>query len=150
MQTHGHPVQRSWLGPAVAIGSVAVGSALIAAWNPGDTGQPLCTSQLAFGVDCPFCGGMRCVNSLVRGDVLAAADHNVLLAVALPLVAIGLAVWLWRSMHGQTTPVPWPTERRRSMLLGAAIVVGLVVFTVLRNVGGPPWVEWLHSTSYLG
>ena len=147
---HTHPGAPRWVGPAVAVGSVAVGSALIAAWNPGDDGQVLCTSQAAFGVDCPFCGGMRCVNALVRGDLLGAADHNVLLAVALPLVALGLVVWLWRSWQGRPTPVPWPADARRSLALGAVVVVALIGFTVLRNVGGPAWVEWLHSTTYLG
>jgi len=141
---------RRWVGPAVAVGAAAVGTALIAAWNPGDTGQVLCTSQAAFGVDCPFCGGMRCVNALARGDLLAAADHNVLLAVALPLAAVGLLVWLWRSWRDRPTRFPWPRDSRASATLGAVIVVGLVAFTVARNVGGPEWAEWLRSTVHVG
>lgn len=136
-----------WVGPAVAVGAVACGCVLTAAWNPGDDGVALCASQSVFGVDCPFCGGMRCVNALTRGDWLAAADHNVLLAVALPLVAVGLLVWLWRSWRGRTTPVPWPSSARASIALGAVVVVVLAAFTVARNVGGPAWVDWLASTS---
>ena len=135
------------VAPAVAVGAVACGCLLTAAWNPGDDGIPLCASQAVFGVDCPFCGGMRCVNALTRGDWAAAADHNVVLAVALPLVAVGLLVWLWRSWQGRPTPAPWPSSARASIALGAVVVVALAAFTVARNVGGPGWIDWLASTS---
>jgi hypothetical protein len=143
----GAPSRARWLAPAVTIGAVACGCALTAAWNPGDAGVPLCASQSVFGVDCPFCGGMRCVNALTRGDWLAAADHNVLLAIALPLTAVGLLAWLWRSWRGRPTPVPWPSSTRASIALGTVVVVALAAFTVARNVGGPAWADWLASTS---
>jgi hypothetical protein len=117
-----------WLRPVVAGAVVACGCAAIALVDPGD---------------CPFCGGLRCVNALVRGDWLAAADHNVLLAVVLPLVALGWLVTLVRALQGR------PIRRPRippAGLIGIALF--LVAFTVARNVGGPAWVEWLNSATY--
>jgi hypothetical protein len=132
----------------MTLGAVAAGSLAIGAWNPSDTGPAVCWSQAVFGVDCPFCGGLRCVNSLVRGDWLAAADHNVVLAVALPIIAIALVVWLVRSIQDRPMPTPWPTTARTSIGVGVAAVVFLVAFTVMRNVDGSPWMEYLHSTVY--
>ena len=51
------------LGAATMCGCVAV-----AAMNPGDDGVPLCWSRSVFGVDCPFCGGLRATNALLRGQ----------------------------------------------------------------------------------
>jgi hypothetical protein len=132
-----------WLRPVVAGAVVACGCAAIALVDPGDSGTSVCWSKSLLGVDCPFCGGLRCVNALVRGDWLAAADHNVLLAVVLPLVALGWLVTLVRALQGR------PIRRPRippAGLIGIALF--LVAFTVARNVGGPAWVEWLNSATY--
>mgnify|MGYP006278244241 CR=1 FL=1 len=137
-----------WVAPAISLGAVAGGCVAIAAWNPTDTGPTVCWSQAVFGVDCPFCGGLRCVNSLMHGDWLAAADHNVVLAVALPVVAIALVVWLVRSLQDRPMPTVWPRSAKLSLGLGIAVAVFLIAFTVVRNVGGAPWMEWLHSTTY--
>jgi hypothetical protein len=134
---------RPWARP-LAVGAVAAcGCAAIALANPGDDGIPLCWSQGIFGVDCPLCGGIRCVNALVRGDWGAAADHNVLLAVALPLAAVAWTVWLVRALQGR------PLRRLRPpSWVWAAVVVVLVAFTVVRNVGGTEWAQWLASDTF--
>jgi len=138
------------VAPAVTIGAVAGGCLLTAAWNPGDDGVAICASKSVLGIDCPFCGGMRSVNALTRGDWAAAADHNVVLAVVLPLVAVGLLVWLWRSWRDRPTPFPWPRSAAGSLTLGTVVVVLLIAFTVARNVGGPAWVDWLGSSTWTG
>ena len=138
-----------WVAPAMTLGAVAGGCLAIAAWNPTDTGPTVCWSQAVFGVDCPFCGGLRCVNSLMHGDWLAAADHNVVLAVALPIIALALVVWLVRSIQDRPMPTLWPTSARGSLVLGIAAIVFLVAFTVVRNVDGSPWMEYLHSNVYV-
>jgi hypothetical protein len=102
---------------------------------------PVCWSQGIFGVDCPLCGGLRCVNSLVRGDLVAAADHNVLLAAVLPVVAVVWAVWMVAAARGRRLHLP----RAPKWLLGAAGVV-VLAFTVARNVDGGPFIDWLASS----
>lgn len=132
-----------WRAPVAVGAAVAAGTIAIAAWNPGDSGVSVCWSKSLLGVDCPLCGGLRCVGSLARGDWLAAADHNVLLAVALPLLVAVWAVWLVRSLRDEPFALPRPS---RAAWVGLAVLV--VTFTVARNVGGPGWVDWLSSATY--
>ena len=47
------------------------------------------------GAWCPGCGSLRAVNDLTHGDVLAAASSNLVLVLALPVLAllwVGLAL----------------------------------------------------------
>lgn len=114
----------------------------VAAWNPGDGGTPLCASQALFRVDCPLCGGLRCTGSLLRGDWLAAADHNVLLAVALPLAAVAWAVWLVASWRDR--PLPRLDVGRSWWIAGLA---ALAVFTLVRNSDANALFIWLGSSA---
>lgn len=123
---------------------VAGGGALaIAAWNPGDDGIPFCFSRHLFGIDCPACGGLRTVNSLMHGDLIGAADHNVLLALLLPLTAIVWLAWFVEPLTGRRITIPDPP---RWMIVSIAVLLG--AFTVVRNMGGPAWAQWLASGSY--
>ncbi len=140
------PTERSaplWHKPAKVGAAVAAGSIAIALWNPTDGGAPLCWSKGFLGVDCPFCGGLRCVNSLVRGDWLAAADHNVLLAVVLPVAAVLWVVWMVKAVRGEKFELP-----KVPLVAWIGVVVVLVAFTVARNVGGPAWADWINSGVY--
>ncbi len=123
-------------------GAALCGSAAIALMNPTDTGLPVCWSAGVFGVDCPLCGGLRCVNSLVRGDVVAAADHNVLLAVALPIVAIVWALWMWAAVRGREWN--WP---RVPVWAWTALGVCVAAFTAVRNLDLGPVAHYLAATS---
>jgi hypothetical protein len=132
----------AWHRPAAVGAAVACGCAAVALWNPGDGGTPLCWSQSVLGIDCPLCGGLRATNALLRGDWAAAADHNVLLAVLLPLAAVAWLAWLICSVRGKRFPVP-----RLPSAAWIGIGVALIVFTVVRNVGGNPVFDWLAATA---
>lgn len=131
-----------WRTPALIGAGVAAGCAVVAVVNPTDSGVPICWSQGVFGIDCPLCGGLRCTNALLRGDLTAAADHNVLLAVALPVIAVLWAVWLYRSIKGERFRLPSPPK----WLIGAAAIL-VLAFTVARNVDSSGWIGWLASTA---
>jgi hypothetical protein len=132
----------AWHRP-VAVGAVvACGCAAVAVWDPGDGGTPLCWSQAVLGIDCPLCGGLRATNALLRGDWSVAADHNVLLAVLLPLAVVAWAVWLLRAVRGEPFHLP-----RLPPAAWVGIGVALVGYTVVRNVGGNPVFDWLAATA---
>ncbi|MHB1137402.1 MAG: DUF2752 domain-containing protein [Microthrixaceae bacterium] len=133
----------SWRKPLLAGVAAAAGCVAIVAVDPTDTGVPICWSQGLFGVDCPLCGGLRATNTLLRGDLLAAADHNVIVAVGLPIVAVVWVVWVLAQVAGRPFRLP---RVPRSLL--AVTAVAVLAFTIGRNVGGPDWVDWLASTTY--
>ena len=139
--TTGAPGRR-WVAPAAVGAAVAAGTLAVAAMSPSDGGTPICLSRSLLGVDCPLCGGLRIEDLLAAGDLLAAADHNVLLAVLLPLLAIGWAVWMVRSLLDRPTRVP----RLPSWSLVTAGIV-MVVFGVARNLGDDGVLGWLAATA---
>ena len=112
-------------GLAFAAGATAY----VAAVDPSRGGAyPLCPSRLVLGLDCPACGGLRGTHDLLRGDVAAALDHNLLLPLWLALAAAAAAVWLL-PLAGQRAPALRPS---RWLVFGGAALAA--AFTVLRNV----------------
>ena len=79
----------------------------------------------------------------MRGRFLEAADHNVLVAIALPLVAVIWVIWVAMAITGRPFRIPRPPT-----WLIAVLAVLVASFTVLRNTGGPAWVDWLASGTY--
>ncbi len=51
---------------------------------------PVCPTKALLGIDCPGCGSLRMLYSLLHGNLLAAAGFN-----ALALVAVVLLVWAY-------------------------------------------------------
>ena len=85
---------------------------------------------------CPGCGGLRAVNDLSNGHVLAAASSNLAFIVALPFVLLGLTVWSVDRWRGHRREIPMSVIRPT-----VYAVVGLVLaFTVLRNLAIGSWL----------
>ncbi len=128
---------------SMAIGAVA-GCALVALVDPNEGGRyPTCPTRALLGIDCPACGTLRGLHALSRGRVGLALDHNVLLALAVP---VGLVVWWsWvRSALGlpvRAVAAPgWTVPR---WIVPVTVTVA-VAFTVLRNLPVAS-LEWLGS-----
>lgn len=137
----GGSADRRWVAPLLTGGALLASCAAVVAVDPGDGGTPVCLSKTIFGVDCPFCGGLRAANSMLRGHWFAAADHNLLLAVALPATAALWLVWMVQSLRGRDLRIP--RIRRPVLWAGVALVVA---FTVLRNLPvDSGWIHWLAS-----
>jgi hypothetical protein len=121
----------------LAAGALA-GCALLAVVDPNAPGRyPLCPTKALFGLDCPACGTLRGLHSLTRGRLLEALDHNLLLLVAVPIMA-----WAWVGLVARALGRPWtPPALPRWGL--AAVVVVLVAFAVVRNLGltGLTWLD---------
>jgi hypothetical protein len=130
-----------------AVGVIAA-TLYVRAVDPNVPGHyPGCPTQLLLGIDCPGCGGLRAVHALANGDIAAAADHNILALVALPVVIVLWVMWVRRAWRD---PAPAPTEHvaiadastadtlpRRPWWQRAAmptLFAVLVAYTVARNV----------------
>jgi hypothetical protein len=113
-------------GVAVTAGAVVV----LFLFDPATSGfYPVCLLHLTTGLSCPGCGTLRAMHQLTHGNFAAAWRLNCFVMSLLP-VALWLAarelVWLatGRRLPGIVTrPV-----------FGWALVVGLVVFGVARNL----------------
>ena len=113
--------------PWVAAAGVVAATGADVAFDPAHRHLPLCPFHAAFGWWCPLCGGLRCVDALVRGEFGSALHANLLLVAALP-VALGYwLTWLHRSRTGRGAPSPG----RRTVALAVLV---LAVFTVVRNL----------------
>jgi hypothetical protein len=112
-------------------------TALLAVMDPNHPGHyPLCPLKATTGLDCPGCGGLRCVHDLATGHPAQAANQNLLAMFVLPAVVVFWAVWAVRRWRGDLRPMTVPPR--------VLVVVGIVAFTfaVVRNL---PFVPYLRS-----
>jgi hypothetical protein len=123
-------------------GLAAAGCAYVAIVDPNTSSlYPQCPFKALTGYDCPGCGITRALHSFLHGNLLQAADHN-LLAVLIAILAVGwLVVARVQRRRGRPTP-------RFSLSPRATIAIALVVlaFWVLRNLPMQPF-HWLNSAA---
>jgi hypothetical protein len=129
----------SWYGPvstAAVVGAATLYTALV---NPNTSGAfPQCITKRFTGLDCPMCGGLRTVHALSHGDLAGALDHNALVVVLLPLVAVAWALWSARSLGVEVPRFRWPRWAPWAAIAFA------IVFAVVRNTA-VPGLAWLDS-----
>ena len=129
----GRPV-RPALAAAAALGVCAVVN-VVDPNEPGSLG--LCPFKwVTGGLDCPGCGTLRATRALTRGNLGAAADHNLVFVALVPLLLWGLVAW-WRHERGQRPHAPRvPTQ----VMLGLSVL--LPIWWLARNL---PMFEWFAS-----
>ncbi len=121
-------------GAAAALG----GAAYVRLVDPNlAAGYPPCPMKVATGLDCPGCGGLRCVHSLMEGNIGAALDQNLLAVLILPFVALWIGAVIvrrWRSDQGAPIrSARFLTVQRTATI---ALIVVIALFTVVRNIPG--------------
>jgi len=127
--------------PAAWLVGAACGCVAVTLADPGDRGVPICPTKALLGLDCPLCGGLRVIASLGRGRLADAVDHNALVVVLLPFVAVwslAYAAAVWRERPPPRLVLPewgWVT-----------IAVALVGYSVVRNLTGNPVSRYLNSS----
>lgn len=94
--------------------------------------KPPCPFSALTGLSCAGCGGQRMLSALLRGDVSLAFRQNPFLFCALPLLGLYLLGEAVR--YGKGRPPlcrqPW------AVAFLAALALGAVAFTLLRNLPG--------------
>ncbi len=95
--------------------------------TPGSWGR--CPFLVLTGHPCPACGGLRAVDDLLHGNVVAALGSNAYVVATVLLALVTWGVWLVRRVRG--LPTGWRPWHGRVASLWLA---GLAVFGVLRLV----------------
>ncbi|MGI9136630.1 MAG: DUF2752 domain-containing protein [Candidatus Nanopelagicales bacterium] len=124
-------------------GALTVGAlGYLFAVDPNEPGHfPLCPTKALLGIDCPGCGCMRGLYALTHGDLAGAADHNLLLLLAVPFAVVLWVRWLMRAWRGVSPAVSMRTFRLRNRLMIIALVA-ILAFGVVRN-----YVPYLDSAA---
>ena len=84
------------LAAPLAIAAAATGGcAVVWAANPTVPGGilPVCPTKALLGIDCPGCGSLRMIYSLLHLDFGAAVHYNALGMVAVLLLVWAFAAW---------------------------------------------------------
>jgi hypothetical protein len=122
--------------PLAVAGLVLAASLALVVLDPNKGHLPICPLKATTGLDCPGCGGLRCVHDLATGHPAAAANQNVLAVVLFPFLIAWWGVWLFRRWRGDLRPVSVPSRVIVTVLVLAAI------FGIVRNL---PFVPYLRS-----
>lgn len=120
--------------PVVAIGAVVATCTYIATHDPRDPSSAMstCPTKALIGLDCPVCGALRMVHALSRGDLVAAANDNLLVLACLPLLTLGAIVWLRSAWTGAR----WKAPR---WLPSPLVIPGVAIgWMVVRNIPAFP------------
>ncbi len=89
---------------------------------------------MLLGIDCPGCGTLRMLYSLLHGDLVAAVQFNALALAALLLLVGAYAVWIYGRVVGRQV-LKWPDVR-----WAAPVALVLVsVWFVVRNLPFGPF-----------
>ena len=115
--------------------------ACVAVWfgDPTTPGGPLpvCLTKAFFGIDCPGCGGLRMLYSLLHADLVAALRFNALALVGLAVLVPTFLVWTHRRLTNRL--FRWPQQT-----WVAVVTLSLVsVWFVVRNLPFAPFTA-LH------
>ncbi len=131
---------RALATPLVVAAAAAGGCAAIWFADPTVPGGPLpvCPTKALLGIDCPGCGSLRMIYSLLHLDVASALRFNALGVVAVVLLGWAYGVWVFGRLAGRRL-LSWQHLRWSP---GVALAVTLTWF-VVRNLDFGPFVA-LH------
>jgi hypothetical protein len=131
-----HAPSPAWPG-IIAMAAISLGCAAVLFWF--DPSQypiyPQCLFHRLTGWNCPGCGSTRAIHQLLHGHLTAALRCNALLILSLPFVAVFSLRQFMRWRAG--LPVVFPKMRPATV---AWFIGVLVLFTILRNIPGAPFI----------
>jgi hypothetical protein len=126
--------------PLVVAASATLACVAIWAGDPTTPGGPLpiCPTKALLGIDCPGCGSLRMLYSLMHGNVLAAARFNALALAALVLLVWAYLAWTYGRVTGRRIR-SWQHWRWAPMVTLCLVSTWFVV----RNIPFAPF-NWLY------
>lgn len=96
---------------------------------------PPCPFFTLTGFFCPGCGSQRAFHDLLHGNILAAADHNLMFVLALPLIVFSAIVLVNNLFRGK--------KLKQALVYNAAFAKGVLVFILVfwlfRNIPLAPF-----------
>jgi Protein of unknown function (DUF2752) len=95
---------------------------------------PVCPTKALLGIDCPGCGSLRMLYSVMHGDLLAAAKFNALGLAALVLLIWAYFVWTYGRVAGRRI-TSWQHHRWSALVT----LVLVSAWFVLRNIPVAPF-----------
>ncbi|WP_051465247.1 DUF2752 domain-containing protein [Mycobacterium genavense] len=104
--------------------------------DPTTPGGPLsvCPTKALLSIDCPGCGSLRMIYSLLHGNLMSAARFNALGLAAVVLLVWAYLAWTYGRVTGRRIK-SWQHQR-----WSAAIDLALVsVWLVVRNIPFAPF-----------
>jgi Protein of unknown function (DUF2752) len=127
---------RSLAAPLGVAAVAASGCVFVWLANPTVPGGilPVCPTKALLGIDCPGCGSLRMIYSLLHLDVTAALRYNAVGMVAALLLVWAFAAWTYGRIVGRRV-LSWQHLRWSAP---AALAVTLAWF-VVRNLGFGPF-----------
>lgn len=134
---------RNAAAPLSLIGLGLAGTAYFGLKDQHESGLiPPCLILSLTGWDCPLCGGSRAIHDLTRGNLLEAANHNIVAVALVPIAVVVLAMWAWRRLRpesGRAGPGPTraPSKVARFVTVNSIVVLAvlaLLIFAVIRNI----------------
>ncbi|MEO7980092.1 MAG: DUF2752 domain-containing protein [Sporichthyaceae bacterium] len=115
--------------PLAVLGVVAAATTYVGVVDPGEAGHyPGCPFLALTGLYCPFCGSLRAVHALVRGDLPGAIGRNALTVAGGVVLAVLWVGWVARRARGVASGVTVPAG------VWPALGVAVLVFGVARNL----------------
>ena len=97
--------------------------------KPGwDTIYPKCPTRVFTGLNCPGCGTLRALNSLLHLNFKEALKFNILAVVLSPFLIYGFVVYLVDALFSKKLPEIFSNKIFLRVLIGF-----IIAFTILRN-----------------
>jgi hypothetical protein len=127
------------LGGPLLVGAVAAGAcAVIWFADPTTPGGflPVCPTKALLGIDCPGCGTLRMIYSLLHFDFLAAVRFNALALVAVAFLFVAYGMWTYGRVIGRKVG-GWQNHRWAAVVTMMLVTVWFVV----RNLPFAPFTS---------
>lgn len=120
--------------PPIVIGIAILGFLALNKWMKGFGFE--CGILKLTGIYCPGCGGTRCAKSIASGNWLTAMGHNAMIMTGFLLLISFLSYLIIRiTILGK----PAPKIPHISTGWIWLVILGILIFTVLRNIPSSPW-----------